>query len=178
MQTAALNVASPEVLKATGRGVIVVSGVVVLQALWTTHPRLNITFASVKADGQPDLLNSISTDGHSDPAKPFVAEVAAGDYILAAFSYEAHGGKYNNVAGMLGIAPARFKIAAGEVLYLGHVKVIPETSIVIESKPKFNIALENYDAAARAYLASHHPATVQQLRHQPLAIAPQLLATR
>jgi hypothetical protein len=137
-----------------------------------------MTFATVKPDGQPDLMNGVGSDGHSDPAKPFVAEVASGDYTLAAFSYEAHGGKYTNVAGLLDVAPARFKITAGEVLYLGHVKVMPEKSIVVQSKPKFSIAVENHEQAARAHLAAQQPSFAQLMRHQPLTVAPQLLAAR
>jgi hypothetical protein len=170
--------ANADQLKAKGRGVIVVSGVVQLEALWTTHPKLDMTFAALKPDGQPDFLASVAVAGHDDPAKPFVGEVAAGEYILAAFSYPAHGGKYTSAAGLLGAAPARFKIAAGEVLYLGHLKVLPEKSIVVEAKPKFVLKLESYEVAARGFVATRQSTLAPLLRSQPLSLAPQLAITQ
>lgn len=164
-------------LKAKGTALIVVSGIVVLEAMWTTHPKLFMTFAPLKADGQPDIFKSVDTDGATE-AKPFVAEVPAGDHVLVSFSYGAHGGKYTNAAGLLGIAPARFKVAAGDVVYLGHVKVLPEKSILVQAKPKITMALENYEGAARTYLAATQPSLAPLMKHQALSIMPALLAAR
>jgi hypothetical protein len=165
-------------LKAKGMALIVVSGVVVMEALWTTHPKLDMTFALLKADGQPDIFKTVSTQGASEPGTPFIAEVPAGDHVLVSFSWSANGGKYTNAAGLLGIAPARFKVSAGDVVYLGHVKVMPEKSIVVQPKPKITMALENHEGAARAYLTASQPGLAPLMKHQALTIMPGLLAAR
>ncbi len=178
LPTAALVSASPDQLKATGKGVIVVSGAAEINALWKTHPQMSMTFAPPLADGKPDIMQSIVTDLNASTTKPFVAEVPAGELVLATFSYSAHNAKYTNMAGMMGLPMARLKIAAGEVLYIGHLKVIEEPSLVAQSKPKFKVAVDNHEAAARAHLGTLHPSLAPLMKFQPLAVLPAMLAGR
>lgn len=176
LQTAALTIPTADQIKSKGRAVVVFSGVVVNEALWTTHPTLNLTFTKTKPDGTPDFINSIGTDRHPDPSQPFVTELDTGEYILATFSYNLGNIKYDNAAGMLGAPPARFKVAAGEIVYLGHLKVHPEKSIVLQAKPKFKIVLENQEQLARTYLAKSHPTLAPALKSGLMSVAPQLLS--
>ena len=78
----------------------------------------------------------------------------------------------------MGIAPARFKVAAGDVVYLGHVTVMPEKSFVVQSKPKVTMALDNHEGAARTHLAAMQPGLAPMMKYQALSIMPALLAAR
>lgn len=174
VEIAPLTAADAASLKAKGKAIVVVSAAVQIEALWNSTGQLEMMFSKRTPDRKLDFGNILVVDKHPEPGKPQISEIAAGDYDMQSFSYGAHNMKYSNSAGLLGVPLGSFSVAAGEVVYLGHVVVAQEKSIVVQSKPRFDLRVVDHRSAAEPALRARAPGLETQLQNRLMTVSPLL----
>jgi hypothetical protein len=164
-------------LTSQSKAVIVASSSVETSALWTSRWPVKLTFMQKGPDGK-DLIESLFVvEGTGKPETPHVQEVKAGRYDLITFSYTLGNARYTNTAGMMGLHLTSFLVKPGDVVYLGHLLIKNEPSIVAQSKPKFTLSVLDHSTEARAAVTKVAAAMAPMMTTSLMPV-PALLAAR
>ncbi len=118
-----------------------------------------------------DFKNLLMTTAYNTKDTPKIAELRPGTYNLLEFHYTSSNIKTSNAAGMRGLPLASFNVKAGEVVYLGNIRVHTITKLFGSSKG-FDLLIENDQARARAYLAKQAPELAAKMKTRLIKISP------
>jgi hypothetical protein len=170
-----ISASDPAALRAKDKAMVVLStGAEMAGALFTANPAVSLYWTAKGPDGRPDIMKGFVVEGRGSDAPPQIREIAPGTYILATFSF----GSYSNSGGLTGLAPATFTVNAGDVLYLGHMKIVTEKSgIFASAKLGYTIEVQSKEAGARALMQSEHPGLAAALQSRFVIVNP-LVASR
>ncbi len=131
---------------------------------------------NMKAPGQ-----NLSTPGYGRKVHPRIAELSPGTYSLMEFNYRiGRGGRsVENRSGEKGLPLASFTVKAGEVVYLGKFIARTTTNVALfNTSRQFDLAIENDQATARAYLAKQAPKLAAQMKTRLIKISPLFAAMK
>jgi hypothetical protein len=145
---------------------------------WFSANELPVATQWQKSDRKSDQFNLWGmanwTGGFQNSDSPTVMEVDAGSYDLTNFSYQ-HGNQriFNRSVGQAVSPPlGRVVIAAGEVVYLGHLSV----ALRKDGSQRFELSLTNHEAKARAVLAEKKPELAAKMVTRLATLAPAVAA--